>query len=419
MRTLSFTKPSSMIAGAVYEGQTLTVTIKDKQYVYEGISESLIDEWEQAESPGIFYNSRIKNNSGTVQTDLALPDMGSLLVFEAKKQYNDLIEKWGTPDGENEQALTEIKAARKAVYQRASEYKKKRLEWTRSMDEMKAKLMAPEKDCDALDKDFEQWELKFLQTKKALQERRLKEQEDRAFIESLDVRFRAHMDSAILAYESNLKTMLTAKFNTESAIPYQDLNTEYTLTNQTETGTLWGNMAKEFVYPIIEEFPELQDRLVEINKGLKEGLCQAFTDRMRVFCGELTSQIPAREAQIKAGIETDTKGAVEAIAKETEMRLNEIQRQERVETGARELEVMMTTQTEEVPTVNEYAPGLRVEWVRLLAVALNYPESETGLTKEWFDKNMGKVLTCMNKRLKDGGTRVDGVTIISKIKTKR
>ncbi len=410
--TLTFKKPSSMIAGATYENVVLTVQIKDKSYVYEGVSEGLVQEWVEADSPGIFYNTRIKiqpsnNNAGG---EVALPDLGGLLVFEAKKAYNTLIEKYGEPDGEDEAALEVCRASRKEAWKKATEYKNKRLEYTRQVDEIKKRLMEPEKELEALDADFKKWEEQYLVAKAKRQEEERKKAEGQVLLQTFGTKFKAHMDACIAVYEAELKATLTAKFNTAPEIPYEDLEAVYELPD-------WGTWGNDFAKPILAQFPDLKARLIEVNGEIKGPTIKGFSDRMRMFCADLKTQIPARQAQIASKIQVNVDKAIEAFEKEAEIKVQEI-KTEAARTVAAEEMISMTAipQSEEVPMEKSYEPTLREEWVRLLAVALQLPESETGLDKAWFDKNMGKVLTAMNKRLRAGEPTVVGVPVTTKVK---
>jgi len=326
-------------------------------------------------------------------------------VSELETEWNALIERLGWPKADTpDTALAEVKAFRKkwgAEYKAVSEA---RLAVTREYDALKSALIVEEKKLDEAAPDSpaskaKLWEVNLIETRKIV-ERKKQEEADKVIARAAaGPRFKEGVSKAINDYLYGLKIALDLRLNTDTDMDALELDLGRPIVLLPET---YKELANTVAIPMMQADPEVKDVILAANAGFKEELMTRFREEMGVFQRDLLTQIPARRAQITAGIAgTASTVALEAEKVATEEKIVAMAVQE-ANVATIEATIDNAVATTTVPV--EYDPTTREDWVKLVAYALAGPESETGLTAEWFAKNMARALTYANRKLKGGET---------------
>jgi hypothetical protein len=161
----------------------------------------------------------------------------------------------------------------------------------------------------------------------------------------------------------------------------------------------YSELAKEAALP----YMDCKDQIIAHNLTIKEGIIAGFNEQMRNCQSELLTHVEARRAFNSPDVEAAER-AVNAIQKAAEVQMEAI-----IEDGNRAAGVAaMEAAMEAVPVVvaqkakRVAAPETMEHWKRMIAVALQDPSFDVA----WAEKNLGKVLTYVNK-LSDAGTTLD------------
>ena len=326
-------------------------------------------------------------------------------VSELETEWNALVGRLGWPQADTpDTALAEVKAFRKkwgAEYKATSEA---RLVITREYDAMKAAIIAEEKKLDEAAPDSpaskaKLWEVNLIETRAILERKKAQEAQVLIARAAAGPRFKEGVSKAINDYLYGLKIALDMRLNTDTDMDSLEMDLGRPIVLLPEK---YKELANTVAVPMMQADPEVKDVILAANAGFKEELMNMFREQMSVFQRDLLTQIPARKAQIAAGIAGQASTA--ALQAEREATVAAIEAVAVQEANVATIEATIDNAVATTAVLIEYDPQTREDWVRLVAYALAGPESETGLTTEWFAKNMSKVVTYANRKLKAGET---------------
>jgi hypothetical protein len=339
-------------------------------------------------------------------TDIQLLQPTTLAkVSQLEAEWNELVGRIGWPQADTpDTALAEVKAFRKkwgVEYKATSEA---RLAVTREYDALKSALIVEEKKLDEGAPDSpaskaKLWEVNLVETRR-IADRKKQEEADKVIARAAaGPRFKEGVSKAINDYLYGLKIALDLRLNTDTDMDSLELDLGRPIVLLPEK---YKELANTVAIPMMAADPEVKDTILAANAGFKEELMNTFREQMSVFQRDLLTQIPARRAQIAAGIAgIASTAALEAEKEAAQERIANVAVQE---ANVATIEATIDNAVVTTAALVEYDPTTREDWVKLVAYALAGPESETGLTAEWFAKNMNKVVTYANRKLKAGET---------------
>jgi hypothetical protein len=362
----------------------------------------------------------------TQQNELTLVQTGvSAKVAACKAEFDAFLEKHGWPTAEslNPETLALVREMRKKWGKEYLAQKEARLDITRKYDAMKAAVIALEKELDEGEQtsaafNFRKWELNFLSFQEEENRKKREAAEKEIARASAGPNFKAAVVKAITDYEFEVKQAFSLRLNTETDMDEFEKTLAVPVVID---GDKYRGMANAVALPMIEKDPLVKDIIMAANTGFKDEVLKGFSDRISAFCRELLTQVPARRAQIEAGIEADNEATQKALEAERQRAQEIVDETARMETNVAAIQatIQADVATVEVPKVKKYEPENVVQCQKLFAVAMGLPAEETGMDLAWYQKNMGKVMTVLNKRLNDGGLVVSGVPVVEEIKARR
>lgn len=304
-----------------------------------------------------------------------------------------------------EEDIARVVELRNKAKDRLKDLNTKRMEVTRVLDAAKKSLIDMEAILDESKPvsplfEAKKYEQEVRQIWYAREQAEIRERENKLRAEQQAImapaKFEADLRAAVIKFIAEKKQELT--------------NQLYRAANSDEIDAAERSLRSVIVLPYSQvaneaalPYMDFIDAVVAHNKTIKEGIIAEFNEQMRGCQSELLTHVDARRAFNSPDVDAAER-ATTAIQKAAEVQVEEI-----IEVGNRAAGVAaMEAAMEAVPVVvmqkakRVAAPENMEHWKRMIAVALQDPSFDMA----WAEKNLGKVLTYVNK-LSDAGTTLD------------